>query len=113
MGSTRRKVGEETQLLNAIIEMATTRGWLVHHCRPARMESGKYATPIQGHVGFPDLVLAREGRVIFAELKSSTGRVTAGQKDWLAVLTRVDAPVEAYVWYPKDWIDGVVDRILL
>ena len=47
--------------------------------------------------GFPDLVLVRE-RVIYAELKSAKGFVTARQQRWLDLLT--NAGQEVYVWRP-------------
>jgi hypothetical protein len=52
--------------------------------------------------GFPDLVLVRE-RVIFAELKSETGKLSAAQADWLAALEAAGA--ETYVWRPSDVVD--------
>ena len=55
----------EAALQNAVIELAKLYGWKVHHTRPAQMPSGKWATPIQGHAGFPDLVLVRPPDTIF------------------------------------------------
>ena len=49
--------------------------------------------------GFPDLVLCRE-RVIYAELKSDEGELSAKQHEWLAALSA--AGQECHVWYPKD-----------
>lgn len=39
-----------------------------------------------GHSGFPDLVLARDGRVMFFELKREDGKTTPGQDAWLSAL---------------------------
>ena len=52
---------------------------------------------MQGHIGFPDLVLAREGVVIFAELKAEKGRLRPDQEKWIAALGA------CYVWRPSDW----------
>lgn len=71
----------EADFTLAVIELATYRGWMVAHFRPARTEKG-WRTPMQGHTGFPDLVLARRGTTIFAELKTEKGRVTAAQRRW-------------------------------
>jgi hypothetical protein len=49
--------------------------------------------------GFPDLVLLRE-RVVYAELKSSTGELSATQDGWLQALEAAGA--ECYVWRPRD-----------
>jgi hypothetical protein len=52
--------------------------------------------------GFPDLVLVRPPRLIFAELKSEKGRLTEAQRAWIELLAQVPA-VETYVWRPSDW----------
>lgn len=53
--------------------------------------------------GFPDLVICGLNGVIFAELKTEKGRVTAAQEEWLAML--INARVECYVWRPSDWFE--------
>jgi hypothetical protein len=62
--------------------------------------------------GFPDLVLVRarhpKPRVVFAELKSDRGRVTADQRAWITELRACGQ--EAYIWRPSMWQD--VERIL-
>jgi len=70
---------------------------MVAHFRPAQVREGKWLTPMQGHKGFPDLVLARKGEVVFAELKSAKGKVTAEQRSWLNALGG------GYLWRPADW----------
>ena len=75
----------EAQFTTIVIEMAKALGWLVYHQRPARTAKG-WRTALQGHAGFPDLVLAKDGRVIFAELKSAKGRLSDAQKGWLEAL---------------------------
>ena len=50
--------------------------------------------------GFPDLVMVRE-RVVFAELKSTTGKVSTKQQAWLDALR--EAGQECYVWFPDDF----------
>lgn len=53
------------------------------------------------NAGFPDLVIVGPGGVVFAELKSRTGRVSAAQEHWnLALLM---AGQEAFIWRPEDW----------
>ena len=57
----------ESEFQRQVIQLAKLRGWLVHHTRPARIKVQgveTYRTPIAGHAGFPDLVLARRGREI-------------------------------------------------
>lgn len=50
--------------------------------------------------GFPDLVLVKGTRLIFAELKADTGRVSPAQQRWLDAL---GATSRAVVWRPRDW----------
>lgn len=95
----------EAVLQQKIVDRAKARGWLVHHARPAPTRSGGWATPIQGNKGFPDLVLAKGGRIIIAELKQDGRYPNADQKKWIAALSvdynRPDVLVT--VWRPKDW----------
>jgi hypothetical protein len=79
-----------------VIELAKRLGWRVHHTRAARTKNG-WRTPVAGHKGFPDLLLCRRGVVIAAELKSSTGRLTADQRRWHEELGSVGR-----VWRPAD-----------
>lgn len=90
----------EDQFKDWLIDLAKLFKWLVHHDRPARTEKG-WRTPIQGDPGFPDLVLARRGRIIFAELKSEKGTLDPDQKIWLEHLDPSDE-YEIYVWRPSD-----------
>jgi hypothetical protein len=98
----------EAQFQRVVIAFAKDRGWLVQHVPPAQVRKGKHVTPTQGHVGFPDLVLVRDGRLIFAELKSSGGP-TDMQQVWLNRLEAVPG-VEVHLWWPKHW--PVVRRTL-
>lgn len=101
----------EAQLQEKIVARAKHRGWFVHHDR--RQDLG-----IAGDPGFPDLVLARAGEVIFAELKREDGKLTPNQTLWYAQL---DPSAHAYygdeklthnvyVWRPSDWSE--IQRIL-
>jgi hypothetical protein len=94
----------EDDLLTAITEAATFLGWRWHHIR----RSDKAIQ--QGNAGFPDLVMARRGIVIFAELKSARGRLDAEQFAWMHALgwsedfpnaTNLDR-VRLRVWWPED-----------
>jgi hypothetical protein len=60
--------------------------------------------------GFPDLVLAGHGRLIFAELKRERGRASMEQLRWKAELEA--AGVEVYLWRPSSWSSGEIEQIL-
>lgn len=97
----------EAGLQRAVIDLAKLTGWLVHHTRPAQTKRG-WRTPIQGDVGFPDLVLVKGHRVLFVELKSKRGRVTPDQEAWIMALALAGANI--HVWRPVDW--PVIERTL-
>lgn len=94
----------ERDFQDVVIEYARIMGWRIAHFRPARTAHG-YRTPMQGDKGFPDLVLARKGRVVFAELKSKRGPVQHDQKAWLEELAPPGqiADVDVFLWRPSDF----------
>lgn len=98
---------KEQDFQKAIIDLGRTLGYKVAHFRSVRVQrkdgSCYYATPVQADgEGWPDLVLARPPRLIFAELKSEPGIPTEAQMDWINCLN-LCPPAEAYLWRPKDW----------
>lgn len=99
----------ERDFLGQVIDLARLCGWLVHHQRPARTAQG-WRSAVQGHKGFPDLVLVRGPYVLFVELKTDSGKTTPEQEDWLARLKAAGA--WACVWRPGDWqtIEWVLRR---
>lgn len=102
----------ETTLQSCVIDYARLRGWLAVHFRPAQNDRGIWRTPIEGDPGFPDTVLVRGGRVVFAELKSARGVVGPEQRAWLTALGTAGPPVEVYQWRPVDWLDGTIRAVL-
>lgn len=92
----------EAAFTSKVIHLARLNGWMVTHFLPARTGKG-YRTPVQGHIGFCDLVLARDQVVLIRELKTDRGSLSAEQRAWLAAL----GPVAA-VWRPRDWDEILV-----
>lgn len=99
----------EAELQKAIIEAAHVLGWKVAHFRPAQTKHG-WRTPVSADgAGFPDLVLVRD-RVVFAEVKSATGKLGPAQEQWKAYLEWAKA--EWHLWTPTDWEHGVIEKTL-
>lgn len=97
----------ERQLQDAIVQTAQLFGWLVYHMHDSRKAAWGTSS-----AGFPDLVLARKGHLIFAELKTEKGRTTPSQRMWLKELDDVAEEVGVYLWRPADWSSGDIERIL-
>lgn len=99
----------ESTLQDGVIELAHVYGYMVHHDLPSQRANGAWSTLVSGDVGFPDLVLAKAGRIIFIELKAERGAQSIPQMDWQREL---GDGVEYYLWKPTDWNNGTVERIL-
>ena len=84
----------EKEYMATIVEYAQACGWQVYHTLWSR------GSP---H-GFPDLVMARENRLVIAEIKSENGFASAQQQQWLDRLGATQA--EVYLWRPGDWPDA-------
>jgi hypothetical protein len=91
----------EADLQAAVLALATARNWRSYHTRDSRRSTH----------GFPDLVLVRHGRLVFAELKSELGRISIAQAAWLSELRMVD-DAEVHVWRPTELLNGYVAAVL-
>tara|TARA_Y100000310_G_C19948111_1_gene475613 strand:- start:156 stop:494 length:339 start_codon:yes stop_codon:yes gene_type:complete len=88
----------EEEFQQWIITAAVQIGWsreLIYHTRYSRGSTK----------GFPDLVLCRPPRLIWAELKMPGKKLTEAQELWAWALK--ESGQEVYAWWPKD-----MDRIL-
>lgn len=97
---------DEHGFQTCVIDVAHLAGWRVAHFRAGRTADG-WRTPVTADgAGWPDLVCVRGDRIIFAELKSDTGKLSARQRQWLDVLQLIPG-CEVYVWRPGDWAELV------
>lgn len=78
-----------------VIAWAKAAGWRVTSMHDSRMQT--WGTDR----GFPDLLLLRPPRLVLAELKTTRGRLSQPQRDWIADLLRVPC-VEVHCWRPTD-----------
>lgn len=83
---------------DAVITLARMRGWECFHPKPHQIRANVWRSDGRG---FPDLTMARRGRIIFAELKTEKGKLSDDQKRWLHHLG-LSKNAEVYVWRPSD-----------
>lgn len=107
----------ERELQRTIIKYAREHGWRTAHfgnsVKIVRRKDGYKTIPDRDAVGFPDLVMLRETRIIFAELKGKGGRLTDEQMAWMQALNKVENPsLEIHIWRPVDWESGIIQRRL-
>ena len=80
----------ERDLQKHVVELATVYGWEIYHTYDSHRSAP----------GFPDLVMVKERRLIFAELKREEGLLTDEQIVWANALMRTSA--EYYNWRPSN-----------
>lgn len=96
----------ESEFQAAVVQLALLRQYLVFHDNDSR----------RNQAGFPDLVMTRPGRLVFAELKTEIGRVSNEQHRWLDLLRSVSQvagdALHVAVWRPSDLRSGAIARAL-
>lgn len=100
-----------------VIELAERVGWRVYHQHDSRKQiktrTGYRLVGDKQSAGFPDLVLVKGKRLIFAELKRDGEHPTDEQNEWLSALSEIaecSMCVSVTVWRPSDW--DVIKRVL-
>lgn len=88
----------EAVLLANVVEACR---WLGLHCY--HTHDSRRSVP-----GFPDLVIAGPGGVLFRELKAAS-RLSRQQSDWITALARAGADVT--VWRPEHWPEPIMTRL--
>lgn len=90
----------EKQWQSWVIRQAMLLGFAHYHAPDNKPDptTGKVQMIV---AGFPDLVMVKGNRLIFAELKREKGKVTEAQKVWLKRLEATGA--ECYLWRPSQW----------
>lgn len=101
----------EAALQKAVLELAKRLGWRVAHFRPAQVRPGRFVTNVGAEgSGFPDLVLVRGDRLVFAELKMDGKYPGPKQREWHQALQGAGASV--CIWKPRDWASGAIEAAL-
>lgn len=95
----------EDDFMATVIDEARLNGWHVWHFHTSmRLINDGGRKRLVGDSmakGFPDLVLARPPKLILAELKSATGRLSDDQKIAKQILEQC-TEVEYHLWKPKN-----------
>ena len=92
---------KEEDFQRQVIDLAHIFNWRVAHFRPAMTKHG-WRTAVAGDgAGFPDCVFVKPPHLIYAELKSETGQLSAEQYFWLQELVKCGQ--EVYLWKPSDF----------
>lgn len=95
----------EREWQNQVHRLAASLGWKYYHAPDNKPINGRIQKIV---AGFPDLVLVKGNRLMFAELKKEIGVLSAAQEEWIAALRATG--VEVYVWRPSQVRE--VQRIL-
>jgi hypothetical protein len=93
----------EAELTEAIIALAEEELGLLAHWNPDSRR-------VRGRKGFPDLVIAGVGGVLFAEVKTGGGETSPDQDLWRWTLHEADQ--RHVIWRASDWEAGSVRRTL-
>ena len=82
----------EAELREQIRDLSKIFGWKFWFCW----------TSIHSPKGMTDLILVRPPRIVFAELKRDSGKLTESQGEW-ALLLKACPGVEYYCWRPNEF----------
>lgn len=83
-----------------VMDLAVRLGWRIVHIPTVKVKQGErefHTTTYKGHPGLPDLILARGGKVLLAELKRAHGTLRPAQHEWAAALGD-----NFRLWRPQD-----------
>ena len=84
----------------AVVRAAVAQGYRAYHTYRSTRSAP----------GWPDLALAKAGApLLLIEVKTNSGRVSAEQEAWLALLAQCETPI-AEVWRPAGW-QQVLERL--
>jgi hypothetical protein len=84
-------VQSERSFQQQVTDAARALGWKAYHAWSSKHSAA----------GFPDLVLVKRPRVVFAELKRDGEDPTPDQQVWLDELAACG--LETYCWHPAEW----------
>jgi hypothetical protein len=96
----------EADFQRRVLAAARWNKWCAVHIRATESQKGRWTVPYEGDKGLPDLILAKDGKVILAELKSASGKPTKDQIRWLD-----NAGEHGRLWTPDQWTE-ILDELM-
>lgn len=103
IGERYAKPTSEADLKAKVVELAHDMGYLVFSMPQAK----RHARSVKSASGYPDLTIARNGRVLWFELKVDGGTMSEAQLRWARMLGH-----QVVVITPAGYAEGVVKRLL-
>ena len=92
----------EADLRDEVKLLAFRQGWSVFE-----LPRIKNRRPVKNAIGYPDMTLARDGQVMWFELKAEGGIMSDEQWHWFRVLSPF-----CHVIFPEQWASGRVAELL-
>jgi hypothetical protein len=87
----------EKSFMMLVVNAAHLFNWIVYHT----------FDPRKSEAGYPDLCMIRDGRIIYAELKTEKGKLTPPQEYWIERISQVAGKcypnIRVFVWRPSQW----------
>lgn len=102
----------EAALQSHVLDLGSLYGWRRVHFRPALTSKG-YRTAYTGDDGFPDVVMARNGCTVIAELKNAKNSASADQWEWLSFFAGCDVDEFKQIAREVDFGGCVVNETVL
>jgi len=90
----------ETAFSTQVEDLFDRFGWKWMHIKPSIMQSGRWASSMnEGGKGWLDYIALRPPRVVVAELKDASTKMTPEQEEWFRLWG--ECGIEVYLWRPK------------
>ena len=91
----------ESDLMESIMQYAELKGWAYMHAYDSRRVKCYHPDMPEAKGGFPDLMLIRDNRLLFVEVKAEWGRLTVRQERWADSIRK--AQIECAIVRPSNW----------
>lgn len=99
----------ESELQTETLKLARLKQWKIARFPATNVRDGKHIRLPYDTKGSFDTWLFRD-RLVVVEFKGEKGKLSDEQLRWQQWLGR--AGVENYVWFPRHWLDGTIDKVL-